>query len=48
MADAFCLQIYVKNMQDVPFEYRFEMLVDVEYTRRKNNRLKRLIRNTKL
>lgn len=28
----------------VPFEDRFGMLVDVEYTNRKNNRLKRLIR----
>ena len=31
-------------MKDVPFEDRFGMLVDVEYTSRKNNRLKRLIR----
>ena len=37
-----------KNMQDVPFEDRFGMLVDVEYTSRKNNRLKRLIRNAEL
>ena len=31
-------------MQEVPFEDRFGMLVDVEYSNRKNNRLKRLIR----
>ena len=31
-------------MKKVPFEDRFGMLVDVEYTSRKNNRLKRLIR----
>ncbi len=31
-------------MQDIPFEDRFGMLVDNEYASRKNNRLKRLIR----
>lgn len=31
-------------MKEVPFEDRFGMLVDVEYSNRKNNRLKRLIR----
>lgn len=35
-------------MKDVPFDDRFGMLVDVEYTSRKNNRLKRLIRNAEL
>ena len=48
MADAFRIQMDDKNMQDVPFEDRFGMLVDVEYTSRKNNRLKRLIRNAEL
>ena len=33
------------KMKDVPFEDRFGMIVDVEYTSRKNNRLKRLIKN---
>ena len=31
-------------MKDVPFDDRFGMLVDAEYTSRKNNRLKRLIK----
>lgn len=35
-------------MKDVPFEDRFGMLVDIEYSSRKNNRLKRLIRNAEL
>ena len=48
MADAFRIQMDAKNMQDVPFEDRFGMLVDIEYTSRKNNRLKRLIRNAEL
>lgn len=42
MADAFRIQMEDKTMKDVPFEDRFGMLVDVEYTSRKNNRLKRL------
>lgn len=32
-------------MKEIPFEDRFGMLVDTEYAARKNNRLKRLIRN---
>ena len=44
MANAFQLQLADPKMKDVPFEDRFGMLVDVEYTSRKNNRLKRLIR----
>lgn len=32
-------------MKEVPFEDRFGMLVDIEYCSRKNNRLKRLIKN---
>ena len=35
-------------MKDISFEDRFGMLVDVEYTSRKNNRLKRIIRNAEL
>ena len=35
-------------MKEVPFEDRFGLLVDVEYTSRKNNRLKRLIHNAEL
>jgi len=48
MADAFRIQLNDKTMKDVPFDDRFGMLVDVEYTSRKNNRLKRLIRNAEL
>ncbi len=35
-------------MKEVPFEDRFGMLVDVEYSNRKNNRLRRLIRSAEL
>lgn len=45
MADAFRIQKDDPSMKEVPFEDRFGMLVDTEYTARKNNRLKRLIRN---
>ena len=41
MADAFRIQMDDSTMKEVPFEDRFGMLVDVEYTNRKNNRLKR-------
>ena len=44
MADAFRIQLDDASMKEVPFADRFGMLVDVEYTSRKNNRLKRLIR----
>lgn len=45
MADTFRVQCADPKMKEIPFEDRFGMLVDVEYTNRKNNRLKRLIRN---
>ena len=45
MSDAFLAQLADPKMRDVPFEDRFGMLVDVEYTNRKNNSLKRLIQN---
>ena len=44
MADAFRIQMDDPAMKEVPFEDRFGMLIDVEYSNRKNNRLKRLIR----
>ena len=44
MADAFRIQMDDPTMKEVPFEDRFGMLVDVEYSNRKNKRLKRLIR----
>lgn len=48
MADAFRIQMDDSSMKDVSFEDRFGMLVDVEYSSRKNNRLKRLIRSADL
>ena len=48
MADAFRNQQNNPKFKEVSFEDRFGMLVDVEYTSRKNNRLKRLIRNAEL
>lgn len=48
MADAFRIQMNDASMKEVPFEDRFGMLVDVEYSSRKNNRLKRLIKSAEL
>nr|WP_024346843.1 ATP-binding protein [[Clostridium] methoxybenzovorans] len=45
MSDAFHNQMGDAKMKEVPFEDRFGMLVDIEYSNRKNNSLKRLIRN---
>jgi DNA replication protein DnaC len=45
MADAFRNHLNDSKMKDVPFEDRFGMLVDIEFSSRKSNRLKRLIRN---
>lgn len=45
MADAFRNQLNDSKMKEIPFEDRFGMLVDIEYSSRKNNRLRRLIRN---
>ena len=43
MSDAFLIQLNDPQMQDVPFPDRFGMIVDAEYTNRKNNSLKRII-----
>lgn len=48
MSDAFRNQLADAKMNDVPFEDRFGMIVDIEYNSRKNNRLKRLIKNAEL
>lgn len=48
MADAFRIQMNDPSMNEVSFEDRFGMLVDVEYSSRKNNRLKRIIHNAEL
>jgi len=42
MADAFHNQLTDSRMQEVPFEDRMAMLVDIEYSNCKNNSLKRL------
>ena len=42
MADAFRNQLNDPKFKEVPFEDQFGMLVDIEYSSRKNNRLKRL------
>ena len=45
MADAFITQKDDPKMKDLSFEDRLGMLVDIEYSNRKSNSLKRLIRN---
>lgn len=45
MADAFRNQLDDPKLKEIPFEDQFGMLVDIEYSSRKNNRLKRLIHN---
>ena len=43
MADAFRIQQDDPSMKELDFEERFGLLVDAEYSRRKSNRLKKLI-----
>lgn len=45
MSDAFRTQMEDPRMKGIPFEDRFGMLVDIEYSNRKSNSLKRLIHN---
>lgn len=45
MSDAFRTQLEDPRMKEIPFEDRFGMLVDIEYSNRKSNSLKRLIRS---
>jgi DNA replication protein DnaC len=44
MADLFKIQWQDPSMKELSFEDRFGLLVDAEYNRRKDNRLKRLIK----
>ena len=44
MSDAFRTQMEDPRMKGIPFEDRFGMLVDIEYSNRKSNSLKRLIK----
>lgn len=48
LADAYRMQISDASMQEIPFEDRFGLLVDMEYNTRKDNRRKRLIKNATL
>jgi DNA replication protein DnaC len=43
MADAFRVQLEEHSLDNLSFEERLGLLIDIEYTSRKNNRLKRLI-----
>ena len=43
MADAFRNQLNDTKFKEVPFEDRFGMLVDIEYSNRKNNRTARSV-----
>jgi DNA replication protein DnaC len=45
MADAFHDQIQDQALTSLSFEERFGLIVDIEWAKRKNNRLTRLIRN---
>lgn len=45
MADAYRIQLRDNSFDQLSFEERLGLLVDIEYTSRKNNRLKRLIRS---
>ena len=48
MADAFRMQLNDHSMNQISFEDRFGLMVDVEYTNRKNNRLHRLVKKVTL
>jgi DNA replication protein DnaC len=45
MADAYRIQLRDNSFDQLSFEERLGILVDIEYTSRKNNQLKRLIRS---
>lgn len=47
LGDAFHHQLIYKIHEQMPFEDRFGLLVDIEWTRRENNRLNRLIKKAK-
>lgn len=48
MAKAFREQLTDTNITSLPFEDRFGLIVDQEWTSRKNNHLKRLIKQTSI
>lgn len=45
MADAFRSQLDDPKFKEISFEDQFGMLIDIEYSSRKSNRLRRLIKN---
>ena len=48
IADAFKEQLLQPDMYDLPFEERFALLVDRQWTWKEDRRMKRLLRNAKL
>lgn len=48
IADAFKEQLLQPDMYDLPFEERFTLLVDRQWTWKEDRRMKRLLRNAKL
>ena len=48
MADAFKDQLQHPNINDLPFEDRFALLVDFQWTWKEDRRMKRLLSNAKL
>mgnify|MGYP005770060593 FL=1 len=46
MSDAFHMQLEDSKMKEIPLEDRFGMLVDIKYSNRKSNSLKRPIQGT--
>ena len=48
MADAFKEQLLQPDIYDLPFEERFTLLVDRQWTWKEERRMKRLLRNAKL
>ena len=45
MADAFRIQLDDPKMKEIPFEDRLGLMVDIEFSSRKSNRLRRLIKS---
>ncbi|MCG2776865.1 MAG: hypothetical protein L6406_14415, partial [Desulfobacterales bacterium] len=45
MADAFKDQLQQPNINDLPFEDRFALLVDLQWTFKEDRRMKRLLSN---
>jgi len=48
MAEALRQQLEQPDISDLPFEQRFSLLVDREWTYRENRRMSRLLQNAKL